>query len=159
MSKPLGWIIEVVEVVIDVAVWVYNWIDASNVPDTWSSWNDATKEKFVTDALNAAFAQGKVPPRDWFWRAVSDAGYSRSDYDSFMAENEWIANRVPVMEQRTSKKWDMVNSAGSSGSGNTSTGITTASLFSGNNLLGIVGGVLFVGIAASMIYSASKQKK
>jgi hypothetical protein len=152
MTRQLGIITEVIEIVIDVAVWVYNWIDASNQPDKWSSWDDATKEKFVTDALNQAFVQTKLPPRDWFWQAISDAGYTRDDYDTFMSENsDWIPARIAGMEKITGKKFNQINLASATPK--------KASLFSTNDILGIIGGVLFFGVAAFMVFNAAKQSK
>ena len=52
-TRPLGSWVAVASIVIDAAVWVYEWIDASNQPDTWSSWEGEVKDAFVTDALNA----------------------------------------------------------------------------------------------------------
>ena len=154
-TRPLGSWVAVASIVIDVAVWAYEWIDASNQPDTWSSWDGPTKEAFVTDALNAAFTQTEIPPRDWFWRATSTAGYSEDDYTTFMDENEWIVLRVKSIEKATGKSWTKVNT------------ITVAkpaiasitNLFSSDNILSTIGGVLFVGIAGYMVYRAINANK
>ena len=87
-NEPLGIIVAVIGIVITVATFVIQWIAANNKPDQWSSWDDSTKEQFTGDALKAAFTQNQVSPLNWYWSAISTAGYTDSDYSTFMEKNE-----------------------------------------------------------------------
>ena len=148
--RPLGIITEVVE----IGTWVYNWISKNNRKDKWSSWPDSTKEAFVSDALNAAFSQNSLSPKDWFWNAISNGGYTSSGYDAFMAKNaDWIPNRITIMESRTGRKYDAINQAVLLPST-----ANNASFFT-SSIAGILGGVLFFGIAAALIYNSMKNRK
>ncbi len=159
-STGLGWVTLAVSAVIAIATWVIDWINKANAPDTWSSWDDPTKEAFVTDALNAAFYQNDIPPRDWFWRAVSDAGYTRSDYSTFMAKNEWIAARVDGMKKSSGLSWEEINPAKSpvenlfdklfNGGKN-----KTASIFSTKN---IFIAVITAGVAIGLLAAIRRKK-
>ncbi len=62
------------------------------------------KNKFVDEALVQAFAQSKIPPRDWFWDAVQTVAESRDDYPTWMADNaDWVPWRIEAMEKRPEK--------------------------------------------------------